>query len=545
VLLLLLPVLVVVAGMAAWVIDSGRSDGEVARGVEVAGVDLAGRDRGQVESLADQLSSQLAASPVVLRAGDQTLDTTAGALGATVDARALSDEALDARRGGFPLARPFRWFAGLFDTIQLTVPYHLDDATARAEVARLAATLSRPTEPTLQVADGKVQVVAGSDGQTVDPDEVLAELPAALRSGPPYQLDVTPVPLPPATDVAALQAVADEASTAVSKPLTVVVEGQRVAVPPEELLSWIVLDPAASTQTWTLDATAAINALRPRFPGLGTPAQQPHFDVVEGKPVIVPAVGRVVCCAPDSGARMASALRAGEEEVTLQAVPEPTNDGVAELQALGIVQQVSTFTTNHACCEGRVRNIQRFADLVRGSIIRPGERFSLNDAVGERTAAKGFVPAGAILDGVLEPQVGGGVSQFATTFFNASFFAGLDFVEYQAHSIYFSRYPRGREATISWPAPDLVVQNTTPYGILVWPTYTETSITVTFYSTANVTVQDLGRTEKAQGKCTRVTTTRQRTWSDGRTDTDTVFATYRPDEGLDCSGNPTNRARQP
>src|SRR5690606_41819913 len=65
----------------------------------------------------------------------------------------------------------------------------------------------------------------------------------------------------------------------------------------------------------------------------------------------------------------------------------------------------------------------------------------------------------------LVPTVGGGVSQFATTLFNAAFFAGFDFLDYQSHSIYFSRYPYGREATISWPAPDLKIQNTTDYRL--------------------------------------------------------------------------------
>ena len=51
--------------------------------------------------------------------------------------------------------------------------------------------------------------------------------------------------------------------------------------------------------------------------------------------------------------------------------------------------------------------------------------------------------------------VGGGISQFATTLFNAAFFAGLDIPEYQSHSIYITRYPYGREATLSYPAPDL------------------------------------------------------------------------------------------
>ena len=105
------------------------------------------------------------------------------------------------------------------------------------------------------------------------------------------------------------------------------------------------------------------------------------------------------------------------------------------------MQQVKSFTTYHACCESRVANIHRMADLVRGAIIPPGKTFSINEHVGKRTVENGFVLAGAIANGEHSEEVGGGVSQFATTLFNAAFFAGLDFGEYQSHSILFDRYP--------------------------------------------------------------------------------------------------------
>ena len=215
------------------------------------------------------------------------------------------------------------------------------------------------------------------------------------------------------------------------------------------------------------------------------------------------------------------------------------DEGVAELESLGIVEEVSSFTTNHPCCANRVVNIQRFADLMQGVIIRPGETFSLNGHVGQRTIEKGFVADGAINLGVLEPQVGGGISQYATTFFNASFYAGLEFVEYQSHSLYISRYPRGREATISWRRPDLKVRNNTPYGILVWNEYTSTSITVTFYSTKHLDVQDLPLRRSSERECRVDITPRLITYPDGTEVEDSVYAVYRPGEGLDCNGEST------
>ena len=107
------------------------------------------------------------------------------------------------------------------------------------------------------------------------------------------------------------------------------------------------------------------------------------------------------------------------------------------------------------------------------SLSQPGERFSVNDFVGERTREKGFVSAGTIQQGHFKDDVGGGISQFATTLFNAAFFAGLEFDDYQSHTIYISRYPYGREATLNYPDVDLAFINNTPYGILIWPEYTE------------------------------------------------------------------------
>jgi vancomycin resistance protein YoaR len=129
-----------------------------------------------------------------------------------------------------------------------------------------------------------------------------------------------------------------------------------------------------------------------------------------------------------------------------------------------------------------------------------------------------------------------GISQFTTTLFNAAFFAGLDYGEYQAHSIYFSRYPYGREATLSHPHPDLQLINNTPYGILIWPEYTDTAITVTLYSTKFVNAEQTGQTEEPQGTCTRVRTERTRTYLDGTVDVDSVGALYRREEGENCSG---------
>ena len=142
---------------------------------------------------------------------------------------------------------------------------------------------------------------------------------------------------------------------------------------------------------------------------------------------------------------------------------------------------VSRYTTHHTCCSARVTNIQLFADKVDGAVIGPGRSFSLNKHVGERTVEDGFLEGGTLVGGELVDTVGGGVSQFASTFYNAMFWGGYRDVTHKAHSFYFSRYPEGIEATINWPNVDLVFRNDTAGYVLITTEYTDTSITVEFY----------------------------------------------------------------
>ena len=146
-----------------------------------------------------------------------------------------------------------------------------------------------------------------------------------------------------------------------------------------------------------------------------------------------------------------------------------------------MIGKVSEFTTFHPCCQPRVTNIQRMADLVDGVIVLPGEEFSLNEHVGLRTEENGFVEAPMILRGEFVPSVGGGVSQFATTLFNAIFYGGYEDVYHQPHSYYFSRYPEAREATVSFPNPELIFRNDTAAAVLIRTEYTDESITVKFF----------------------------------------------------------------
>ncbi len=544
----------------AWAVDVAAHQDEAMRGVYVAGVDVGGSDSDQLNATVVGLTDQLAARPIEVAIGETSVASDPVSLGAQLDAERMVDEALQARRDGFILVRPVAWVGNLFSDYNIEASYSVDeDVASEATTSLIAPALEQPVEPTLELQGETMTVSPGSPGEAVDSRDIVAKLPAVIDAGEPYRLELAAQVTQPLLETSAVTELADEINRQTEQPIAVQVLDDEADVPAAVQKSWIDLVVEAGEARWVVVEERALQDLKPLFPSLGSEDQQARFSIVDGEPIIIPASESVVCCAAGSGELLQAAIEsdlpaaAGEDassdedgealalrSATLEPIVTDRDEGVAELESLGIIEEVSSFTTEHACCQNRVTNIQRFADLTQGAIIRPGEEFSLNGFVGQRTREKGFVADGAISRGNFEQQVGGGISQYATTFFNASFFAGVEFLEYQSHSIYISRYPRGREATISWTKPDLKIRNNTDYGILVWNNYTPTSITVSFYSTEHLDVEALPLKRSSNRQCRIDITPRRITGPDGSVTEDQVFATYRPGEGLDCNGDSTD-----
>ena len=149
---------------------------------------------------------------------------------------------------------------------------------------------------------------------------------------------------------------------------------------------------------------------------------------------------------------------------------------------------IGEFTTGgFAYASGQ--NVKVVAEKVQGALIKPGETFSLNTFTGQRTEAEGYIPAGVIDNGVIGTAVGGGISQFATTLYNAAYFAGMGDVTHTPHSFYISRYPLGREATVYDGQIDLAFSNDYDTAVMIQTSWTESDITVRIWGTKHVEVE--------------------------------------------------------
>lgn len=127
---------------------------------------------------------------------------------------------------------------------------------------------------------------------------------------------------------------------------------------------------------------------------------------------------------------------------------------------------VSAFPTGPAN-EARTANLRAGVGHVNGTVVMPGEQFSLGAALGEISTAAGYVEAPVIMDGRLVMGLGGGLSQISTVVFNTSWNSGVQLDAHMPHTFYIARYPAGREATLALPTIDNLWTNDTDNPVVV------------------------------------------------------------------------------
>jgi vancomycin resistance protein YoaR len=546
------PVFLLVLLLGAWAIDTAALSGQVQRNVEVAGRPVGGLGEESLPEVMTSIADEVATRPVRVTSGDKTYETTAGEIGLTLDEQATSDAALDAGRRDSLLTRPFAWLGSFFTPRDVDVRYTVSGPTATAKMAELqGGALTQPRDPTISLGPQGWVAMPGVPGRGIDTATLIDKLPEAAagsRTGA-IEVEVGSAPVAPNFSDEQAQDLADEANQMTANGLELTAGETTETVPPEQLRTWIGPKAEGGKFQLAINAAAVKKALPQVFADVADEPKDARIVLGANGPTVIPSEQGVVCCGPDSAGRVWAALTKGQPGAQLDVTVTEANLTTEAAQKLRVERPVCGnnawhsgapttagpgFTTYYTPGEARVTNIHRIADIVDGTLVLPGQTFSMNERAGPRTLDKGFVVAGAIRDGEHVDEVGGGVSQFATTTFNAAYFCGLDITTYQAHSEYFDRYPPGREATMGYPAPDLKFVNDTPYGILIDTSYTDSSVTVTMWSTPYASGAQVGISESTSGKCLVVTTTRRITYPDKPTATDTFRATYRPGPGEPC-----------
>lgn len=457
--------------------------GGVPRGTSVLGVDIGGQSKAEAVRTLERGLSERATGKFKVMLGSKELELDPPNAGLILDARGTVDRA--AQKTLNPLKSVPAMFGGTREVKPRTIE---DPAKLAAALEQLAADAGEEQrEGGVSFAGGKAAAIAPQAVQVLDTSAAVAAVRDAYlnpaKSGPVVL--PTKLSTPKVSQEEVDRAMREFAMPAMSGPVTLTAGKVSLKLEPAILAKYLSMQPDANGRlTPKIDTAGLQDALGNTFSAVGQKPVDATFKVENGKVVVVPhKAGQGV-----SGATAADALlgvltkpTARTAAVTLGPVdPEFTT---AKAEALGIKEVMATYTTEYPYAAYRLTNIHRAADLIDGGIVMPGDTWSLNKTVGERTAENGFAKGTIINNGRFQTDFGGGVSQVATTMFNAVFFAGLKDVMHKPHSFWIDRYPAGREATVAWPSLDLRWQNDSGKPVFIDTSYTNSTITVTLLGT--------------------------------------------------------------
>lgn len=145
--------------------------------------------------------------------------------------------------------------------------------------------------------------------------------------------------------------------------------------------------------------------------------------------------------------------------------PNVTTNQIGNEAFPDLLSQFSTSFTSSGY--NRSNNIILSSAKLNGLVLMPGEEFSYNQAVGQRTRAAGFREAGAYSNGKVVQEVGGGICQVSSTLYNAVLYANLEIVERTNHYFNPGYVKAGLDATVSWGGPDFRFRNNRNYPIRI------------------------------------------------------------------------------
>ncbi|RSM66519.1 vanomycin resistance protein VanB [Amycolatopsis sp. WAC 01376] len=483
----------------AYAVDLIVSAGDVPRGVTVAGIDVGGLTHKEAESkLRRELEPKLI-EPVRVRAGDvrTVLYPTSSGLG-------LDWPQTLGRAGHQPLS-PYTRVMSFFTSREVGVVTWTDAPKLEKTVSDLAAAqLNR------QPIEGNItfRPVEGTDGgvvpAAVEPraGQSLADVKAAVAAvidgwlsdgGVEFKVNVSPVK---ATSPGVHAALAKIVVPAVAKPLVIRGEGKDATLKPDTIAASFQF---AARDDGNLEVRIDQGKLRaaaqPQLKETETDGADAQIVFVGDRPAVQPSKdARKVNWGLTFSALTSTLAKSQDRE--LKAVYDASSPAVSTDAAnvLGINEVIGEFTTS-GLSGPAMTNVQALAARVSGAIVKPNETFSLGARSGPRTAEAGYVPAPVNEDGTGPVVVGGGVSQLATTLYNAAYLAGMADGGHLEHDHYLDRYPVARDVKAidnNGSPVEMQIVNDAPTGIAIQVLPANGSVTVRIWGTKRFSVQSVG-----------------------------------------------------
>ncbi|WP_062516654.1 VanW family protein [Demequina gelatinilytica] len=520
-------------------------------GTTVLGIDVGGLDREQAVAALKPTVDELNSTPVVVTAEDREASIDPKDSGLVASAGATVDDLI-----GFSLS-PYdilRSFTGRGVEVDIVTVVHEDALVDAIDGTRDALEIDGQ-DASVEISQTGASSTPSVDGLGIDPEATAEGLGDAW---PVETYAAVTVAKPAAVSTETADEFVDELNSEVLVgDIALTGPNGDATVTAEQLTRLGSIESGDGTFTYVVDGSTLASELEAVDPGLVSEPTSASFSFTAdhkikikkstpGRAIDRTALGEAVVAAAYTPERSGE-LPYADTEATV------TSDdlGVADFK-----KKVSSFDTPLTAEPIRTKNLVRGAEMVTGTVVKPDETFSLIEALSPITEANGYYPAHIISGGVLINGIGGGLSQMATTSYNAAYFAGLEDVEHRPHTKWFDRYPAGREATIYVGQLDMRFKNNTPYA-LVLNSYVENNrLYVDIWSTPYYTVKTYAsektnfvqpeQIESDRSGCIStvngnpgftITNTREVFLDGEQVDKSSYTWTYVPDNGVTCTSS--------
>ena len=413
---LLLLILFGAIGFAGYVVYHVYFYSQVYEGVWVDGVDYSGYTKREVLAmLTDKYSGVPAGSNLDITIGDKVY-TLEIAGNISYDCRSTAEKIILYGRSGDFSTRVRDIVEALRFGYEIDMAYSITDSGIETQIQRIAADIEKPMEKATYIFDGqRVLMDKGQTGTSIDKNRLLTFVKNRLYTGDfspaVFEMDITETNV---LDLAAIKA--------------------EIEIPMREPELDIQRDPTGNT-------------IIPGQIGI-------YFDVENAQNILDTSAERIV------------------EAPVVFLYPTYTD---AQFEALLFSHEFSRIDTPLTDNANRTTNVVLAASHCNNVILMPGETFSFNKEVGQRTAARGFKEATVYVGNSAEDGLGGGICQVSSAIYYCALRADLEINERYAHSRMVTYVPLGQDATVAWGAKDFKFTNNTEWPIKIVAVYDTTN----------------------------------------------------------------------
>ncbi len=381
---------------------------------------------------------------------------------------------------------PFIFLRSIFFPVDFKTSVTLDEDALKTSLQKVVQNNTfTPVNATITTKEGQVVTTSAKSGQEINWDKTIKNIESSwLNQNRTTQLEISFIP-PDVNDEDVLQARTNLAELAIASPIVLNFGDRKVEISPRVIGTALNFEEENNKLVSKFDENVIIQEISRQIPNIQSVATDARFEFIGNKVALIPAQEGLKFIPGQLDAAMSPVFRQkNNRQVNLENAVVKPKISTESLEALGIKEQLSSFRQEFEYMPYREKNVSQAAKYMDGKILKPGEIYSMNETIKERTSQNGYVKGIYIGEGGrFAMGMGGGVSIITAATWSSAFYAGLEKIEQRAHSVLISRYTPGLEATVSWPKLDLKFKNNTKHHVLIRAIAERDSITIAMYGT--------------------------------------------------------------